>query len=163
MAVNGGTSGLHMLIRAYGIADGEEVITMPFSFIASSNCIIYERAKPVFVDIEPDTANIDPCLIEQTITPKTEVILAVDAFGQPAKPDVIRDIAKRHGLVLIAEEMRLPKHLPYSTTGAYSNATTDTISQCLASSPLSSKYGMTISPTWASQPLFATLIRKVRA
>ena len=103
VAVNSGTSGLHLLIRAYGIADGDEVITTPFSFIASSNCIVYERAKPVFVDIESDTASIDPCLIEQAITPKTKAILAVDAFGQPAKLDVIRDIAKRHDLVLIED------------------------------------------------------------
>jgi len=57
------------------------VITTPFSFIASSNCILYERAKPVFVDIEPGTANIDPDLIEDAITPKTKAILPVDAFG----------------------------------------------------------------------------------
>ncbi len=68
IAVNSGTSGLHLLIRASGIADGDEVITTPLSFIASSNCILYERAKPVFVDIEPDTVNIDASLIEQAIT-----------------------------------------------------------------------------------------------
>ncbi|MEA4882338.1 MAG: DegT/DnrJ/EryC1/StrS family aminotransferase [Clostridia bacterium] len=103
IAVNSGTSGLHLLIRSFGIADGDEVITTPFSFIASSNCILYERAKPVFVDIEPDTANINPDLIEAAITPKTKAILAVDAFGQPAKLDVIRDMANRHGLVFIED------------------------------------------------------------
>ena len=66
IAVNSGTSGLHLLIRAFGIRDGDEVITTPFSFIASSNCIVYERAKPVFVDIEPDTANIDPRPVSYT-------------------------------------------------------------------------------------------------
>lgn len=103
IAVNSGTSGLHLLIRAFGIQDGDEVITTPFSFIASSNCILYERAKPVCVDIEPDTANINPDLIEDTITPRTKAILPVDAFGQPAKLDVIRDIADRHGLKVIED------------------------------------------------------------
>jgi perosamine synthetase len=70
IAVNSGTSGLHLLVRAYDIGEGDEVITTPFSFIASSNCILYERAKPVFVDIEPDTANMDASLIEEAITPK---------------------------------------------------------------------------------------------
>ncbi len=103
IAVNSGTSGLHLLVRAYGIREGDEVITTPFSFIASSNCILYESAKPVFVDIEPDTANIDPDLIEAAITARTKAILPVDAFGQPARLDVIRDIADRHGLVVIED------------------------------------------------------------
>jgi perosamine synthetase len=103
IAVNSGTSGLHLLIRAFGIGDGDEVITTPFSFIASSNCIVYERAKPVFVDIEPDTANIDPSLIEDAITPRTRAILPVDAFGQPAKLDIIRELARRHGLAVIED------------------------------------------------------------
>jgi len=103
IAVNSGTSGLHLLVRAYDIGQGDEVITTPFSFIASSNCILYEGAKPVFVDIEPDTANIDPDLIEAAITPKTKAILAVDAFGQPAKVDVIREIARRNDLVFIED------------------------------------------------------------
>ena len=98
-----GTSGLHLLVRAFGIGDGDEVITTPFSFIASSNCILYERAKPVCVDIELDTANINPDLIEDAITPRTKAILPVDAFGQPAKMDVIREIADRHGLVVIED------------------------------------------------------------
>lgn len=103
IAVNSGTSGLHLLIRAFGISDGDEVITTPFSFIASSNCILYERAKPVCVDIELDTANIDPDLIESAITPRTKAILPVDAFGQPAKLDIIRDIADRHDLKVIED------------------------------------------------------------
>jgi perosamine synthetase len=103
VAVNSGTSGLHLLIKAYGIGEGDEVITTPFSFIASSNCILYERARPVFVDIEPETGNIDPNLIEEAITSRTKAILPVDAFGQPARLDVIRDIARRHGLVVIED------------------------------------------------------------
>jgi perosamine synthetase len=103
IACNSGTSGLHLLVRAYGIGERDEVITTPFSFIASSNCILYERAKPVFVDIEKDTGNIDPNLIEDAITPRTKAILPVDAFGQPARLDSIRQIADRHGLVVIED------------------------------------------------------------
>ena len=103
IAVNSGTSGLHLLVRAFGIGEGDEVITTPFSFIASSNCIVYERAKPVFVDIELGTANIDPSLIEDAITPRTKAILPVDAFGQPARLDAIREIALRHGLRVIED------------------------------------------------------------
>jgi len=103
VACNSGTSGLHLLVRAYGIGPGDEVITTPFSFIASSNCVLYERAKPVFVDVEEDTGNIDPSRIEDAITPRTKAILPVDAFGQPAKLDVIREIADRRGLVVIED------------------------------------------------------------
>lgn len=103
IAVNSGTSGLHLLIKAYGIGEGDEVITTPFSFIASSNCILYECARPVFVDVEADTGNIDPALIEEAITPRTKAILPVDAFGQPARLDIIREIARRHGLVVIED------------------------------------------------------------
>lgn len=103
VAVGSGTSGLHLLVRALGICDGDEVITTPFSFIASSNCILYERAKPVCVDIDLDTANINVDLIKAAITPRTKAILPVDAFGQPAKLDVIRQIADRHGLVVMGD------------------------------------------------------------
>ncbi|MBC7076927.1 MAG: DegT/DnrJ/EryC1/StrS family aminotransferase [Synergistales bacterium] len=103
VAVNSGTSALHLLVRAFGIGEGDEVITTPFSFIASSNCILYERARPVFVDVEAETGNIAPGLIESAITPRTRAILPVDAFGQPARLDVIRAIAERHGLVVIED------------------------------------------------------------
>lgn len=103
IAVNSGTSGLHLLIRAFGIGEGDEVITTPFSFIASSNCILYERAKPVFVDVEPETGNIAPELIEAAITPRTKAILPVDAFGQPARLDSIRAIADKHGIPVIED------------------------------------------------------------
>ncbi len=103
IAVNSGTSGLHLLVRAFEIGEGDEVITTPFSFIASSNCIVYERARPVFVDIELSTANIDSSLIEGAITPRTKAILPVDAFGRPARLDAIREIASRHGLRVIED------------------------------------------------------------
>ncbi|MEW6048869.1 MAG: DegT/DnrJ/EryC1/StrS family aminotransferase [Bacillota bacterium] len=103
VAVNSGTSALHLLVRAFGIGEGDEVITTPFSFIASSNCVLYERARPVFVDVEAETGNINPELIEAAITPRTKAIIPVDAFGQPARLDAIRDIADQHGLVVIED------------------------------------------------------------
>jgi len=103
VAVNSGTSALHLIIRALGIKDGDEVITTPFSFISSSNCIIYERARPVFVDIRGDTLNIDPELVEGLITPRTKAILAVDVFGHPADWHKILKIAKKHKLKVIED------------------------------------------------------------
>lgn len=103
IAVNSGTSGLHVLVCSLGIGEGDEVITTPFSFIASSNCILYERAVPVFVDIEPRTLNIDPDLIEARIGPRTKAVLPVDAFGQPGRLDEIKRIADRHGLPVLED------------------------------------------------------------
>lgn len=103
VGVNSGTSGLHLLVRSMGISDGDEVITTPFSFISSSNCILFERANPVFVDIEPHTLNMNIDLIEDKITDKTKAILAVDVFGQPVDIMRIKDIADRHGLKLIED------------------------------------------------------------
>jgi len=103
VAVSSGTTGLHLCVIAAGIGEGDEVITTPFSFISSANCVLYERARPVFVDIEPDTLNIDPGRIEDAITPRTRAILPVDAFGQPADYGPIGEIAERHGLVVIQD------------------------------------------------------------
>jgi len=103
VAVNSGTSGLHLIIRALGISRGDEVITTPFSFISSSNCIIFENAKPVFVDIDEKTFNIDVKKIEQKITKKTKAILAVDVFSQPADWQELKKIAKKHKLYLIED------------------------------------------------------------
>jgi perosamine synthetase len=103
VAANSGTSALHLIIRSLGIKDGDEVITTPFSFIASSNCVLFERAKPVFVDIDPKTYNINPDLIEEKIIEKTKAILAVDVFGQPADWDKLTVIAKKHNLYLIED------------------------------------------------------------
>lgn len=103
VAVNSGTSALHLIVRSLGIKDGDEVITTPFSFIASANCILFERAKPVFVDIRKDTYNINPDLIESAIMEKTKAIIAVDVFGQPADWDEITAIAKKHHLYLIED------------------------------------------------------------
>ena len=103
IAVNSGTSGLHLLIKSYGIADGDEVITTPFSFVASSNAMLYERAIPKFVDIDADRMDILPEAIAEAITPKTKAIMPVDVFGQPAKLKEIRALANDHGLNLLAD------------------------------------------------------------
>jgi len=103
VAVNSGTSGLHLIIKALGISEGDEVITTPFSFVASANCILYEGSKPVFVDIDPQTLNIDPKKIEEAITENTKAILAVDVFGYPAEWKKILAIAQKHNLRVIED------------------------------------------------------------
>lgn len=103
VAVNSGTSALHLIVRALGIKDGDEVITSPFSFISSSNCILYERAKPVYVDIDEKTLCIDVSKIEGKITEKTKAILAVDIFSHPADWEALEQIAKKHNLFLIED------------------------------------------------------------
>lgn len=103
VAVNSGTAGLHLVVRALGIGPGDEVVTTPFSFVASSNCLLYESARPVFADVEPDTLNIDPAAVEAAITPRTKAILAVDVFGHPADWRALTSIARRRGLALIED------------------------------------------------------------
>src|SRR3989344_3783913 len=103
VAVANGTAGLHLAVLASGITDGDEVITTPFSFVASTNCFLYERAKPVFVDIDPNTFNLDVNKIEAAITPKTKAILGVDIFGYPAEWDTLITIAKKHNLKIIED------------------------------------------------------------
>lgn len=103
IGVNSGTSGLHLAAIAAGIKDGDEVITSSFSFIASANCILYERGIPIFVDIDARTGNMDPARIEEAITPRTKAILVVHAFGQPADMDPIIEIARRNELILIED------------------------------------------------------------
>lgn len=102
-AVNSGTSGLQLCVRAMGIGAAHEVITTPFSFIASSNCILAEGARPVFVDIDPDTWNIDPRRVAGAVTPQTRAVLPVDVFGQPAEMDPILEIARARGLRVIED------------------------------------------------------------
>jgi len=102
-AVSSGTSGLHLLLIAAGITAGDEVITSPFSFIASANVIEYVGATPVFCDVDPRTYNIDPTRIEEKITEKTKAILVVHIFGQCADMDPILEIAKRHNLLIIED------------------------------------------------------------
>ncbi len=103
IGVNSGTSGLHLAVISGGIGEGDEVITPSFSFIASANAILYERAKPVFVDIDRQTGCIDPGQIEAAITSRTKAIMPVHAFGQPADMDAILEIARRHNLLIIED------------------------------------------------------------
>lgn len=102
-AVSSGTAGLHLALIAAGIKEGDEVITSPFSFIASANVVLYVGAKPVFVDVDPITGNIDPKRIEKAITKKTKAILPVHIFGQPADMNAIMKIAKKHKLAVIED------------------------------------------------------------
>ena len=103
MGVNSGTSALHLALLAAGVGEGDEVITTPFTFIATVSAIDYARAKPVFVDIDPVSFTIDPALIEAAITPRTKALLPVHLYGQPADMDPIMDIAQRHGLAVIED------------------------------------------------------------
>ncbi len=102
-AVSSGTAGLHLCVRLAGLAARDEVVTTPFSFVASANCVLYEGAVPVFVDVDPRTLNIDPRAVEAAITPRTKAILAVDIFGYPAELAELAAIAERHGLALIED------------------------------------------------------------
>ena len=103
VGVNSGTAGLHLCMKAARIGEGDEVITTPFSFIASANCILFESGKPVFVDIDSETLNIDPERIEERITPRTKALLPVHVFGQPCDMDKITAIATKHDLPVIED------------------------------------------------------------
>jgi len=103
IAVNNGTSALHLALLAAGIGEGDEVITVPFTFVASVAAIYYSRATPVFVDIDPRTFTMDPAQIEAAITPRTKAILPVHLYGQCADMDPILAIAKKHNLIVIED------------------------------------------------------------
>lgn len=124
IAVNSGTAGLHLCVRAAGIEQNDLVITTPFSFVASTNVLLFEKAIPVFVDVDPLTGNLRPELVEQAITDlekggdaarkwlprkgaekpgKLKAILAVDVFGQPADYDALKKIAAKHNLKIIED------------------------------------------------------------
>ncbi len=103
VGVNSGTSGLHLCLQAMGIGEGDEVITTPFSFIATTGVILMQRAKPVFVDIDPESYNLDPAAIQAAITPRTRAILPVEVFGNTAHFSRYEQIAKEHGLAMIED------------------------------------------------------------
>lgn len=103
VATSSGTTALHVALLAHEIGPGDEVITTPFTFMASVNTILYVGAKPVFVDIEEDTFNINPTLIEAAITPKTKAILPVHLYGYPCNMDAISAIAEKYGLIIIED------------------------------------------------------------
>jgi dTDP-4-amino-4,6-dideoxygalactose transaminase len=101
--VNSGTSALHVALLAAGVTRGDEVITTPFTFVATVSAIDYIGAKPVFVDIDPESLTIDPARIEQAITPRTKVIMPVHLHGRPADMDPILEIAKRRHLLVVED------------------------------------------------------------
>lgn len=103
IAVNSGTSALHLCVKAAGIGPGDEIITSSFSFVASANCALFERGVPVFVDIDPVNWNLDVSQIEAAITPRTRAILPVHVFGRPCRMEPILRIAKAHGLAVIED------------------------------------------------------------
>src|SRR5450631_4188472 len=103
IALNSGTSALHLALLAAGVGPGDEVITVPFTFVASVAAVTYSGARPILVDIDPRTFTMDPAAIEAAITPRTKAILPVHLYGQPADMDPIMDVARRHGLVVIED------------------------------------------------------------
>jgi perosamine synthetase len=98
-AVSSGTAALHLALRAIGVSEGDEVITSPFSFVASANVILYERARPVFADIDPVTLNLDPDAAAAAITGRTRALLPVHIFGYPADVSAL----ERHGLPIVED------------------------------------------------------------
>ena len=103
VAVSSGTAGLHLCLRALGIGEGDEVILPSFTFIAAGSAVLYQRATPVFVDIDPITLNLDPGRLEKMITPRTRAIIVVHTFGYPADLDPILEVARKHGVAVIED------------------------------------------------------------
>ncbi|HEY2602006.1 MAG TPA: DegT/DnrJ/EryC1/StrS family aminotransferase [Thermoleophilaceae bacterium] len=102
-AVSSGTAGLHLALRAAGVGEGDEVITSPFSFVASANSILYERARPVFVDIDEHTLNVDPEAAAAAVGERTAGVMPVHIFGYPADLPAFEQIAARHGLFIVED------------------------------------------------------------
>lgn len=103
VACSSGTAGLHLGVRALEIGEGDEVITTPFSFVASANCLLYERAIPRFVDIEEDSLGLDPGLVEAAASDRTRAVLPVHVFGRPCRIGPIEQIARQRGWRIIED------------------------------------------------------------
>src|SRR5262249_26072075 len=103
VAVSSGTAGLHLLAHLAGVGPGDEAITSPFSFVASANCAIYEGATPVFADIDRRTLNLDPAAVEEAVSERTRLIVAVDVFGYPCELDALRELAAKNGIPLVED------------------------------------------------------------
>ncbi len=102
-AVSSGTAGLHLALRAVGVQDGEEVVTSPFSFVASANAVLFERARPVFADIDPLTLCLDPGAAAAAVTERTKALLPVHIFGYPCEMEALDALAARHGLGIVED------------------------------------------------------------
>jgi len=102
-AVSSGTAGLHLALRAVGVGEGDEVITSPFSFVASANAALYERARPVFADIDPVTLDLDPDAAAAAVGARTRALLPVHIFGYPADMPAFERLAARHGLGIVED------------------------------------------------------------
>ncbi len=103
IALNSGTSALHLALLAAGVGPGDEVITVPFTFVASVAAVLYAGARPVLIDIDPRSFTMDPAAIEAAITPRTKAIMPVHLYGQSADMDPIMEIARRHDLIVIED------------------------------------------------------------
>jgi len=102
-AVSSGTAGLHLALRAVGVQDGDEVVTSPFSFVASANAVVYERARPVFADIDPLTLNLDPRAAEEAVGERTRALLPVHIFGYPADMEAFERLAGARDLAIVED------------------------------------------------------------
>jgi len=102
-AVSSGTAGLHLALRAVGVGEGDEVITSPFSFVASANAALYERARPVFADIDPVTLNLDPQAAAAAVSGRARALLPVHIFGYPADLPAFERLADEHGLAIVED------------------------------------------------------------
>jgi perosamine synthetase len=102
-ALSSGTAGLHLALRAVGVGEGDEVVTTPFSFVASANAALYERARPVFADIDPVTLNLDPAAAAAAVGERTRALLPVHIFGYPAHMPAFEALAARHGLGIVED------------------------------------------------------------
>jgi perosamine synthetase len=103
VATSSGTTALHLALLGYGIGPGDEVITVPFTFIASANSVLYTGARPVLVDVREDDFSMDPSLVEEAVTPRTKAIMPVSLYGQPADLPALAEMAERHGLALVED------------------------------------------------------------
>jgi dTDP-4-amino-4,6-dideoxygalactose transaminase len=123
IACSSGTAGLHLAVRAAGIGDGDEVLTTPFSFVASANCILYERGIPRFVDIEERTLGLDPELVDAAGDARTRAILPVHVFGHPCRIGELEAIAREHGWRMIEDSCEaLGSQLGGRAAGSFGDA-----------------------------------------
>ena len=125
-ALSSGTAALHLSIRAAGVRQGDEVVTTPFSFVASANCVLYESATPVFCDIDPRTLNVDPAAAAAAVTERTTGLLPVDIFGYPADMPALEELARARGLWIVEDacEALGAEHADGVAVGARGNLAT---------------------------------------